>query len=200
MSDVNTGLGVTIFGDGYTGGTGQTALVAAVVNNALKVDNSDVIQPVSGTITTVPSGTQTVSVDGTVAVTGSVFSSNITTDASKVVSKYDEVSSVASLSTGDIYYTLAPSSTFYLKGIMASSSGGPCKVIVDHGILSGGTITTGTTIATGFYSSAVPYLLMEFLQAEIITSGVSSHGIRVRIVNNNPHAQNVYAKIMGQKA
>lgn len=200
MSDVNTGLGVTIFGDGYTGGTGQTALVAAVVNNALKVDNSDVVQPISGTITTVPSGTQTVSVDGTVAVTGSIFSSNVTTDATKVVSQYGEVSSVASLSNGDIYYTLAPSKTLYLKGIMASSSGGPCKVIIDHGVLSGGTITTGTTIATGFYSSAVPYLMMDFTQSEIITSGVGSHGIRVRIINNNPHAQNVYAKIMGQLA
>jgi len=199
MSDVVTGLGITIFGDGYTGGTGQTALVAAVVNNALKVDNSGITQPISGTITSVPSGTQTVSVAGTVAVTGSVFSSNITTDATKVVNQYGEVSSVASLSSGDIYYTLAASSTLYLKGIMASSSGGPCKVIVDHGVLSGGTITTGTTIATGFYSSAVPYLLMEFTQAEIITSGGSPYGIRVRIVNNNPNAQNVYAKIMGQK-
>lgn len=200
MSDVNTGLGVTIFGDGYTGGTGQTALVAAVVNNALKVDNSDVVQPISGTITTVPSGTQTVSVDGTIAVTGSIFSSNVTTDATKVVSQYGEVNSVASLSNGDIYYTLAPSKTLYLKGIMASSSGGPCKVIIDHGVLSGGTIATGTTIATGFYSSAVPYLMMDFTQSEIITSGVGSHGIRVRIINNNPHAQNVYAKIMGQLA
>jgi hypothetical protein len=200
MSDVVTGLGITIFGDGYTGGTAQTALVASVINNALKVDNSGITQPITGTITSVPSGTQTVSVDGTVAVTGTVYSSNITTDATKVVSQYGEVNSVASLSSGDIYYTLAPSSTLYLKGIMASSSGGPCKVIIDHGVLSGGTITTGTTIATGFYSSAVPYLMMEFVQAEIITSGLSSHGIRVRIINNNVNAQNVYAKIMGQKS
>lgn len=199
MSDVNTGLGITIFGDGYTGGTSQTALVAAVVNNALKVDNSGITQPITGTITTVPSGTATVSVDGTVAVSGTVFSSNITTDATKVVSQYGEVNSVASLSSGDIYYTLAPSTTFYLKGVMASSSGGPCKVIVDYGELSGGTITAGTTIATGFYSSAVPYLLMEFLQAEIITSGINPYGVRVRILNNNVNAQNVYAKIMGQK-
>ena len=111
MSDINTGLGVTIFGDGYTGGTSQTALVAAVVHNALKVDNSGITQPVTGTITSVPSGTQTVSVSGTVAVSGSVFSSNLTTDATKVVNEYGEVSSVSSLSSGDIYYTLAPSST-----------------------------------------------------------------------------------------
>jgi len=199
MSDVNTGLGITIFGDGYTGGTSQTALVADVVNKALKVDNSGVTQPITGTVTTVISGTQTVSVAGTVAVTGSVYSSNLTLDASKVINEYGEVSSVSSLSNGDIYYTLPPSTTVYLKGIMASSSGGPCKVIVDHGNLSGGTITTGTTIATGFYSSAVPYLLLQFLQAEVITSGLSPYGIRVRIVNNNPHSQNVYAKIMGEK-
>jgi len=177
MPDVNTGLGVTIFGDGYIGGAGQADLVAVVINNALKVDNSSVIQPVSGTI----------------------FSSNLTTDNTKVVSQYGEVNSVAPYSSGDIYYTLAPSTTFYLKGIMASSSGGPCKVIVDHGLLYDGAITTGTTIATGFYSSAVPYLLMEFTQAEIITSDANPYGIRVRIVNNNPNPQDVYAKIMGQK-
>ena len=50
MPDINTGLGVTIFGDGYTGDSGQADLVAVVINNALKVDNSSVIQPVSGTI------------------------------------------------------------------------------------------------------------------------------------------------------
>jgi hypothetical protein len=177
MPDINTGLGVTIFGDGYIGGAEQADLVAVVINNALKVDNSSVIQPVSGT----------------------VFSSNLTTDDAKVVSEYGEVESVASSSSGDIFYTLAPSTTFYLKGIMASSSGGPCKVVVDYGVLDGGTIVNSTTIATGFYSSAVPYILMEFVQAEIIKSTLDPYGIRVRIINNNPNPQNVYAKIMGQK-
>jgi hypothetical protein len=177
MPDINTGLGVTIFGDGYTGDSGQADLVAVVINNALKVDNSSVIQPVSGTI----------------------FSSNLTTDNTKVVSEYGEVNSVAPYSSGDIYYTLAPSTTLYLKGIMASSSGGPCKVVVDYGVLDAGNIIDATTIATGFYSSAVPYILMEFVQAEIITSTLDPYGIRVRITNNNPNSQNVYAKIMGQK-
>ena len=97
MADITTGLGINIFGTGYTGGAGQTGLIVSVANNALKVDASGFTQPVIGTgvagtaatgvvtiqgitgmtpveitgnITAVAGGTQIVT--GTVAVTGSV--------------------------------------------------------------------------------------------------------------------------------
>lgn len=101
MADIVTGLGINIFGTGYTGGAGQTGLVVSVANNALKVDASSFTQPVIGTgvagtaatgvvtiqgitgmtpveitgnITAVAGGTQTV--EGTVSVTGTVTAIN----------------------------------------------------------------------------------------------------------------------------
>lgn len=97
MSDIVTGLGINIFGTGYTGGVGQTGLVVSVANNALKVDCSSFTQPIIGTgiagtpaagvvsiqgisgmvplevagsFTAIPTGTQEVS--GTVSINGTV--------------------------------------------------------------------------------------------------------------------------------
>jgi hypothetical protein len=49
MADIITGLGINIFGNGYTGGVGQTGLGVDVSNNALKVDPSSFTQPIVGT-------------------------------------------------------------------------------------------------------------------------------------------------------
>lgn len=95
MSDIVTGLGINIFGTGYTGGVSQTGLVVSVSNNALKVDCSSFTQPIIGTgisgtpasgvvtiqgisgmvplqvagsFTAIPTGTQEIS--GTVSISG----------------------------------------------------------------------------------------------------------------------------------
>jgi hypothetical protein len=50
-----------------------------------------------------------------------------------IVVNYNTVSSIADGSTGTVSYTVTAAKTFYLKGIIASSSGAPCKVIIDYG-------------------------------------------------------------------
>jgi hypothetical protein len=73
--------------------------------------------------------------------------------------------------------------------VIASSSGAPCKVIVDYGL-------TPTVVGVGFYSSAMPYLAMEFVQPPALSAGTV---VNVKIQNNAGLAQDVYATLMGEE-
>jgi hypothetical protein len=79
---------------------------------------------VTGTVTTVPSGTQTVT--GTVtAVPSGTYTTVVVPYATGIVCTYGTVTSVANASTGTVSYTVTVGKTFYLKGVIASSSGAP---------------------------------------------------------------------------
>jgi hypothetical protein len=131
---------------------------------------------VAGTVTNVPSGTQT--------VTGTVVSFPITTS---VVASYTDVATVAAASTGTITYTTTSAQTFYWNGVMASSSGGPCRVQVDYG--AGPTI-----VCVAFYSATSPFLNITFPQPLAIAQNTA---INVKIMNNAGLSQDVYATIWG---
>ena len=147
-------------------------------------------QAVSGTVTNVPSGTQTVAgtvtnvPSGTQTVTGSI---TYVPETSGIVTFYDTVATVAAASTGTISYTVTSGKTLYWKGIIATSSGGPCKVIVDHG-------AGPTVVHVGFYSAASPFLNVTFPQPVLVAA---TEVVNVKIQNNNDTAQDIYATIFG---
>jgi hypothetical protein len=154
----------------------------------------------SGTVTTSPSGTQTITGSGTagtadagvVSIQGinNAYNLNVSLlSQTGIVVNHDTSVDVANSSTGTVSYTVTAGKTFYLKGIIASSSGAPCKVIVDSG--------AGPTVyGVGFYSAAIPYLAMDFVQPPAISAGTV---VRVKIQNNAGSAQTVYATIMGEE-
>ena len=106
-----------------------------------------------------------------------------------IVVNYNTVSSIADSSTGTVSYTVTAAKTFYLKGVIASSSGAPCKVIVDYG-------AGPTVLAVGFYAASSPYLAINFVQPPAISAGTV---INVKIQNHAGAAQDVYATIMGEE-
>jgi hypothetical protein len=165
---------------------GQRASVGA--SGALKVDGSAFTQPVSGTFTATPSGTQPVS--GTVTAVQSGTYTVIENPATTgIVCSYGTAATVAAASTGTISYTVTAAKTLYLKSVIASSSGAPCKVIVDYG-------AGPTTLAVGFYSSANPFLVIPFNEAPGIAA---STVVNVKIRNDAQSTQDLYATIMGQE-
>lgn len=106
-----------------------------------------------------------------------------------IVAYYQTVSAVANSSTGTITYTVSGGTTFYLKQVIASSSGGPCRVQIDYG--AGPTI-----INVGFYSTAAPYYMVTFAQPIAITAGTA---VNIKIQNNVGVAQDVYGSIFGHE-
>jgi hypothetical protein len=99
----------------------------------------------------------------------------------------DTQTAIANAATGTITYTVTAGKTFFLKGVIAASSGAPCKVTVDYG-------TGPTTVAIGFYSSASPTLQFTFPEPVVIAAG---EVVNVKIQNNAGSAQDVYATIIG---
>ena len=100
-----------------------------------------------------------------------------------VVAEYVTESSVASGSTSTtLTYTVPAAVTFYLKQIIASSSGGPCRVQVDYG--AGPTI-----VVVGFYSTTSPNYIVEFAQPIAIATGTT---VRIKTQNNAGSAQDLY--------
>jgi len=106
-----------------------------------------------------------------------------------IVAYYQTASSVANASTGTVTYTVTGGMTFYLKQIMASSSGGPCRVQVDYG--AGPTI-----ICISFYSTSAPYFMIAFEQPIEIAAGTA---VNIKIMNNVGFAQDVYGFIGGHE-
>lgn len=162
-------------GTAGTAATGVVTVQGIAGAVAVKVDGSAVTQPVSGTVAVS-------SVSGTVAVSFGETSSGIVNYASSSTA-------VANGATGTITYTVTAGKTLYLKGILAASSGAPCKVVVDYG-------ATPTILAVGFYSSAMPYFHYEFPQPVAISA---STAVNVKITNNAGSAQDVYATINGHE-
>lgn len=106
------------------------------------------------------------------------------------VHNYDTVASVADAAAGDIDYDRTGlTTTFYLKQIIAASSGAPCKVIVSS--------AAGSVIhAVGFYSTASPVVDITFAEPIPITS-TATDAVTVSIENHAGTAQDVYATIIG---
>ena len=155
-------------------------------------------QTVDGTVTAVPSGTQTITGSGSagtaaagvISVQGinNAFPLNVSViSQTGIVCKHTKNTSVASASTSTMSYTVTAGKTLYLKGVIATSSGAPCKVTIDDGT---------NTYATGFYSAAMPYLAMDFVQPPSFAAGTV---INVKVENNADAAQDVYSTIMGEE-
>jgi hypothetical protein len=151
-------------------------------------------QAVSGTVTNVPSGTQTVA--GTITavqsgtytvVQGANSSVTVVPETTGAISSYATSATIAAASTGTLSYTVTVGKTLYWKGIIASSSGGPCKVTVDYG-------AGPTTVFVGFYSSASPFLNVTFPQPLIITATTVCN---IKIQNNAGASQDVYGTFFG---
>ena len=104
-----------------------------------------------------------------------------------IVTSYTDTASVASGSTGTATYTVTAGKTLHLTQIIASSSGGPCRVQVDYG--AGPTI-----IFVGFYASSSPFLTVNFATPILIAA---STAVNVKIQNNAGASQDVYATIVG---
>jgi len=176
-------------------------------------------QPVSGTVTAVPSGTYTVTATSMTVVQStaanlkaeivgagtagtanagvlSVQGINNATPLNVshlaqtgIVVNYQTQASLANASTATLSYTVTAGRTLYLKGIMASSSGAPCRVQVDYG--------AGPTVAAvGFYSASMPFLAINFTQPPAITA---STVVNIKIQNNAGAAQDVYCTLMGEE-
>ena len=173
MADIVTGLGINIFGSGYTGGAGQTALIVDVSNNALKVDSSSFTQPVVGTgvagtaatgivtiqgiagmtpiaitgnITATSSGTQIVS--GTVTVNGEVTAIPTGTQTVSVSSIVTVSGEVTAVPTG----TQIVSGTVTVDGSVTAVPTGTQTVSVSNTVTVDGSVTavpTGTQIVSG---------------------------------------------------
>lgn len=123
----------------------------------------------------------------------SLITRNIPTEVpSGVVNYYNTAASVAQAATATITYTITAGKTFYLKSIIASSSGAPCKVTVDYGP------TSPTIVAVGFYSASNPFVQINFDQP-IPISQATHTVINVRIFNNAGVAQDVYSTINGRE-
>lgn len=166
MADIITGLGVNLFDRTYTGG--DLSKIAAITSGRLSVDGSGVTQPISGSVSiSEPS-------NGNVAVYGTVAS--VVQNSSVVVA----------------YYSIAAGDTLYLKNIIASASGGPCKVIVEYAAAATG--AASGTYCIGFFSSANPTLNLDFIHP-IAISGATF--LRVTMRNDNPNTQDLYASIIG---
>ena len=197
QGDVNGNLKVVLQGTSTVttvpSGTQSVNGTVTLTSQTVTIGASSITQAVSGTVTNVPSGTQTVAgtvtnvPSGTQTVSGTVTTSNLVTTG--IVNSYITSSALANGSTATLSYTVTAGKTLYLKGVFASSSGAPCKVIVDYG--------AGPTVAAvGFYSTSSPFLSINFAQPISISATTV---VNVKIQNNAGAAQDVYATIMGQE-
>jgi len=214
--DIQTQMPVKLTNGTNTAGiTGSNALQVdlsqtGVNTNAIKVDGSGVTQPVSIAATVGVSGTvavsnfpasQTVSgtvavsnfpatqpVSGTVSVSGTVATTTGEVSTG-VVAFAGSSAAVANGAVGTITYTVTSGKTLYLKQILASASGAPCKVVVDYG-------ATPTVVAVGFFSTAVPYLDVTLAQPIPVSSATA---VNVKITNTAGVAQDVYATVFGHE-
>ena len=170
------------------------------------------MQTVAGSLTTVPSGTQ--SIDGSVTVTNfpatqavsgtviadagtgiftiaptgvqTIVGSVSVSNAGNALQLYNSVTAVASGSqTAVVDYTPAGGTMAYINNAMASASGGPCKVIVQ--------IDTNP-IAVGFFSSANPFINFQFGNPLLVNPAQT---IAIYIQNDAAAAQNLYATLIG---
>jgi len=147
---------------------------------------------IEGTVTVTGNGTAGSPDAGVVTVQGISGGYPLTVSTfseSGIVVKYLTESNLVANSTATLSYTVTSGKTLYVKGVIASSSAGPCKVVVDHGL-------SPIIVGVGFYSPSNPYLSMNFVQPpEILAAEV----VNVKITNHANSAQNVYATLMGEE-
>jgi hypothetical protein len=161
--------------DGYQGFQGFQS--ASIIEGTVTVTGN-------GTAGSPDAGVLTVQgVSGGYPLTVSTFSET------GIVVKYLTENDLVAEGTSTLSYTVTAGKTLYVKGIIASSSAGPCKVVVDHGL-------SPTTIGVGFYSPSNPYLSMNFVQPPAISP---TEIVRIKITNNATSTQNVYATLMGEE-
>ena len=165
MADIVTGLGINIFGSGYTGGAGQTALIVDVSNNALKVDSSSFTQPVVGTGIAGTAATGVVTIQGIAGMTPISITGNITATSSgtQVVTGTVTVNGeVTAVPTGT--QTVSVSNTVAVSGQVTAVPTGTQivsgTVTVDGSVTAVpvgtqsvvGTNTAGTDVTTGIFT------------------------------------------------
>ena len=147
---------------------------------------------VEGTVTITGNGTAGNPDTGVVTVQGISGGYPLTVSTfseSGIVVKYLTESSLVANGTATLSYTVTSGKTLYVKGVIASSSAGPCKVVVDHGL-------SPIIVGVGFYSPSNPYLSMNFVQPPAI---LAAEVVNVKITNHANSAQNVYATLMGEE-
>ena len=213
MADIQTQLPVRI-----TNGSNEVVVTAG---NALKVDNSNVTQPVSGSVSvsnfpaTQPvSGTVTANAGtGTFTVGGSVSVSNFpTTQPVSGTVAVSSVSGTVSVAAGEVTSGVVVS--YGTSTAVASASVGTITYVVTsgktlylkqiHASASGGPcrveVTTGTgsqtTYLVGFFSAANPNYDFTFAQPLAVSAGIA---VNVKITNNAGADQDVYATILGHE-
>jgi hypothetical protein len=106
------------------------------------------------------------------------------------VNYYSNVTNIAALASGTITYTVTSGKKLYLKQVIASSSGGPCKVVVITG--TGGSAVTQAVV---FYSAATLSVVIPFAQPIVVLDVVN-----VQIWNLAGATMDVYGTINGKES
>lgn len=121
-----------------------------------------------------------------------VFNVALTELNQGIVHYYGTAAGVANTTTATLSYTVSPDKTFYVKGVQAASSVGPCKVQFQS---QQGKNPPGI-FATSFYSALVPHVEINFPQPIGFPAGTV---ISVTIQNYAGPPQDVYAFINGHE-
>lgn len=143
---------------------GQQEALQLNSQGRLLVDSSGAIQPISGTVDAILAETK----DG-------------------IIHHYGTAADIKPQAVGTISYTVRDGKTFFLKGIHAASSGGPCRVQLQ---------AANKTYVTTFYSATTLYAEVVFPQAVIFPEKTV---ISIMITNNAFTAQDLYAFINGHE-
>lgn len=165
----------------FSGTDGDYTPINVTENGLVKVQIADCV-----TTVTVAGTIDVNSISSTVGVTGTVEVSNLPAAVAPgdVINYYDS-DTVTATQTGTFTYTTAGAGTFFLKGVMASSSGAPCRVDVLSGTVP---------VSTAFYSAAVPMVQLNYPQPVPISATTE---LTVLVRNDADDDQDVFVSIMG---
>lgn len=162
-------------------------------------DGTNAISLVSGTPTStaqavptreVARGQQTManSIPVTIASNQTALSFTPGENASGNIAQYG-TATVNNGNEGTLVTYTASGGTFYFKGIHASASGGPAKIVVDYG-------AGPTVVAVAFFSTAQPYVTINFPQPLDIADTTA---VRVKMTNSTGQSMDGYAIIFGHQ-
>lgn len=176
MSDIVTGLGINIFGTGYTGGVGQTGLVVSVSNNALKVDASSFTQPVTGTGIAGTPATGVISIQGISGMTPVEVTGNITAITSGTQSVIGTNTAGTNITTGIFTIQGVTTGVAVPVSIKDSLSG----TVNDYGQADVTASSSGTIVTKGIASG---YFILKGIQ-----SSSSAGPVKIVVVVTNSTA------------
>lgn len=176
MSDIVTGLGINIFGTGYTGGVGQTGLVVSVANNALKVDASSFTQPVTGTGIAGTPATGVISIQGISGMTPVEVTGNITAITSGTQSVIGTNTAGTNITTGIFTIQGVTTGVAVPVSIKDSLSG----TVNDYGQADVTASSSGTIVTKGIASG---YFILKGIQ-----SSSSAGPVKIVVVVTNSTA------------